>query len=106
MRGEILFGVAALRGRPARALLAWSLPEALPAALSGLAVANAVDKGFLAGRPAVGFAWLAGLMLASAIGAAGSRKVFHRLGELVEPFRDDLVRRVVGGALYKGVSGK
>jgi ATP-binding cassette subfamily C protein len=106
VKREVRFGVAALRGRPAFALIVWSIPEALPAAVSGLAVANAVDDGFLAGRPVVGFAWLAGLMLASVIGAAGSRKVFQRLGELVEPFRDDLVRRVVGGALHKGVSGR
>jgi ATP-binding cassette subfamily C protein len=106
VKREIRFGVAALRGRPALALIGWSLPEALPAAVSGLAVANAVDQGFLAGRPVVGFAWLAGLLLASVIGAAGARKVFHRLGELVEPFRDDLVRRVVGGSLHKSVSGR
>ncbi|MBP2324288.1 ATP-binding cassette subfamily C protein [Kibdelosporangium banguiense] len=106
MKREVRFGAAALLGRPAFGLLTWSIPEALPAAVSGLAVANAVDEGFLAGRPVTGFAWLAGLMLASVIGAAGSRKVFQRLGELVEPFRDDLVRRVVGSALYKSVSGR
>jgi ATP-binding cassette subfamily C protein len=32
--------------------------------------------------------------------------VFRRLGELAEPFRDDLVRRVVGGALRNGVAGQ
>jgi ATP-binding cassette subfamily C protein len=45
------------------------------------------------------------MMLASVIGAAGSRKVFQYLGDLVEPFRDDLVRRVVGGSLRKGIAG-
>lgn len=106
MKREVRFGVAALRAGPAFALLGWSIPEALPTAVSGLAVANAVDDGFLAGRPIVGFGWLAVLMVAAVIGSAGSRKVFQRLGELVEPFRDDLVRRVVGSALYKGVSGQ
>ncbi|MCE7001422.1 ABC transporter ATP-binding protein/permease [Kibdelosporangium philippinense] len=106
MKREIQFGVAALRAGPAWALIGWSIPEALPAAVSGFAVANAVDHGFLAGRPVAGFGWLAVMMLAAVIGSAGSRRVFQRLGELVEPFRDDLVRRVVGSALYKGVSGQ
>ncbi|MGH3912428.1 MAG: hypothetical protein ACRDTC_03300 [Pseudonocardiaceae bacterium] len=105
MRREIRFGVAALRRRPLLALVAWSVPEALPAAVSGVAVARAVDSGFLAGRPIVGLAWLVGMILASFVGAAGSRKVFHHLGDLVEPFRDDLVRRVVGGSLRKGIAG-
>ncbi|MGH3908750.1 MAG: hypothetical protein ACRDTE_31895 [Pseudonocardiaceae bacterium] len=105
MRREIRFGVAALRRRPLLALAAWSVPEALPSALSGLAVAHAVDSGFLAGRPSVGLAWLAGMMLASLIGAAGSRQVFRYLGDLVEPFRDDLVHRVVGGSLRRSVAG-
>ncbi len=105
MRREIRFGVASLRRRPVLALAAWSVPEALPSAVFGLAVARAVDDGFLAGRPSVGLAWLAGLILASVVGAAGSRKVFQLIGDLVEPFRDDLVRRVVGGSLRKGVAG-
>jgi ATP-binding cassette, subfamily B, bacterial RamB/AmfA len=106
MRREVRYGIAALRRRPALALAAWSVPEALPAALFGVAVAHAVDDGFLAGRPLVGLAWLAGFLLASGIGAAGSRQVFRRLGELVEPVRDDLVRRVVGGALRGSVAGR
>ncbi|MGQ0837713.1 ATP-binding cassette domain-containing protein [Actinokineospora sp.] len=105
MRREIRYGVAALRRKPLLTLAAWSLPEALPAAISGLAIAKAVDDGFLAGRADVGLAWLAGFMLASVIGAAGSRMVYRTLGELVEPFRDDLVRRVVGDALAHGVAG-
>ena len=106
MKREVRYGVTALRGRPAWALVGWSLPEALPAAFSGLAVAHAVDQGFLAGNLVVGFAWLAGLMLASVVGAAGSRKVFQRLGSIVEPFRDELVRKVVGGSLHRTVSGR
>ncbi|MEV4316643.1 ABC transporter ATP-binding protein [Actinocrispum sp. NPDC049592] len=106
MMREVRYGMAALRGRPAVALAAWSLPEALPAAVSGLAVAHAVDDGFLAGNLVVGFVWLGVLFAASVIGAAGSRKVFQRLGELVEPFRDELVRKVVGGALRRAVSGQ
>jgi ATP-binding cassette subfamily C protein len=105
-RGAIRFGLGSLRRRPLLALAAWSIPQALPAAASGLVLARAVDTGFLAGRPAVGLAWLAGLMLAAGVGSAGSRQVFRRLGDLVEPFRDELVRRVVGGALRRGVAGR
>lgn len=105
MRRELRFGVAGLHRRSLLALAVWSLPEALPAAISGLAIARAVDSGFLAGRPGVGLAWLAGMMLAAGVGAAGSRKVFQYLGALVEPFRDDLVRRVVGASLRSSVAG-
>lgn len=106
MRREVRFGVASLRRRALLALVAWSVPEALPTALSGLAIARAVDDGFLAGRPAVGGAWLGAFLLASVLGAVGSRMVFRRLGDVVEPFRDDLVRRVVGGALRRRVAGR
>jgi ATP-binding cassette subfamily C protein len=106
MRREIRFGLASLRRRPLLALAAWSVPQALPAAVSGVVLAHAVDSGFAAGRPAVGLAWLAGLMAAAGVGAAGARQVFRRLGDLVEPFRDELVRRVVGGALANGVAGR
>lgn len=106
MRREIEFGVAALPRRPLVALLLWSIPEALPASISGLAVARAVDSGFLAGRPVIGLAWLSALMLAAGVGAVGSRQVFRLLGDLVEPFRDTLVRRVVAGALRHGVRGR
>jgi ATP-binding cassette subfamily C protein len=106
VRRELAFGTAALRRRPLLALLAWSVPETLPAALSGVAIAHAIDSGFLAGRPVTGLAWLAGLMLASLVGAAGARKVYRYLGELTEPFRDDLVQRVVAGALRRAIAGR
>ncbi|TDQ00224.1 ATP-binding cassette domain-containing protein [Labedaea rhizosphaerae] len=106
MKREIAFGVAAMPRKPAVALLLWSVPEALPASLSGLAVAHAVDSGFLADRPAVGLGWLALLLVAAGLGAIGSRQVYRLLGGLVEPFRDLLVRKVVGGALGHAVRGK
>ncbi|UQS21356.1 ABC transporter ATP-binding protein/permease [Amycolatopsis thermalba] len=106
MKREIRFGIRALRRRPLLALLAWSIPEALPTALSGLAIAKAMDDGFLAGRPWTGLAWLGAFLLAACLGAWGSRQVFRRLGDLVEPFRDDLLRRVVGGALAHAVAGR
>lgn len=105
MRREVRVGLDALPRRRVLALAGWSLPEALPAAVSGLAVARAVDDGFLVGRPLVGLAWLGTFVLAGVVGAVGSRQVYRRVGELVEPFRDDLVGRVVGGALRHTVAG-
>jgi ATP-binding cassette subfamily C protein len=103
---ELHFAIAGLPRRPLVALVAWSVPEALPASLSGVAVQRAVDTGFLAGRPLLGVAWLSGLVFAAAVGAIGSRQVYRLLGRLVEPFRDELVRRVVGGALRRSLRGR
>jgi ATP-binding cassette, subfamily C, bacterial len=90
------------RGTLAR-LGAWSLVEALPALLTGYVTARAVDAGFLAGRPATGFGWLALLGLAVLPGAVAARRTYALIGELVEPFRDEVLTRVVAGALH-GVS--
>ncbi|GLY93953.1 ABC transporter ATP-binding protein [Actinoplanes sp. NBRC 103695] len=105
MRRELRFGASALRRRPLLVLLGWSVPEALPVAVSGLAVARAVDGGFLVGEPLTGVGWLLALLVAAAVGSLGSRQVYRRLGDLVEPLRDDLVRRVVSDALHRGVTG-
>jgi ATP-binding cassette subfamily C protein len=105
MRREVRFGLAALPRRPLLAFGLWSVPEAVPAAVFGLAIARSVDTGFRAGRPLVGLAWLGLLVVAGLAGAAGSRQVYGRLGDLVEPFRDELVRRVVGGALRHATAG-
>ncbi|GAA4449817.1 ATP-binding cassette domain-containing protein [Phytohabitans houttuyneae] len=106
MRRELRYAVTGLRRRPLLRLVAWSVPEALPSAVLGLAVAHAVDDGFLAGRPLVGLAWLGALLLSGLAGAVGARQVFAALGDLVEPVRDDLVRRVVSGALRAGAAGR
>ncbi|WP_327025571.1 ABC transporter ATP-binding protein [Micromonospora sp. NBC_01739] len=92
---------AALRARrrPLGRLAAWSVGESLPALLSGLLVARAVDQGFLAGRFTTGLAWLAGLAAAVLIGAVATGRVYRSLGAVVEPFRDELATRVVDGAL-------
>lgn len=105
MRRELRYARSSIRRRSMFALAGWAIPEALPTALSGLIVANALDRGFLAGQPWVGVAWLAAYMVAAVVGAVGSRQTYRRLGEVVEPFRDALVRRVVTGALQHGVSG-
>lgn len=82
-------------------LAAWSGVEALPALLSGLLVARAVDDGFLAGELGIGFGWLGLLALSVVLGAWGTRQTLSRLADLVEPFRDDLVTGVVGAALRR-----
>ncbi|WP_329009832.1 ABC transporter ATP-binding protein/permease [Micromonospora rifamycinica] len=99
---------AALRERRAQLwrLAGWSAAEVLPAALSGLLTAHAVDSGFLAGRPGVGLAWLALLGLAVLVGAAGTHRSYALLGDVVEPFRDDLLRRVVRGAVAGAAGGR
>ncbi|MGI8680915.1 MAG: hypothetical protein ACR2JO_02025, partial [Mycobacteriales bacterium] len=78
---------------------AWSILEALPALLSGILVARAVDEGFLAGRLGVGFGWLALLAASVVLGAWGTRQTLSRLAAVVEIFRDELVTGVVTGAL-------
>ncbi|MEU4366054.1 ABC transporter ATP-binding protein [Micromonospora chersina] len=99
---------AALRARRAALvrLAAWSAAEALPAALTGLLTARAVDAGFLAGRPAVGLLWLGLLAAAVLVGAVGTNRAYACLGDVVEPFRDDLLRRVVTGALAGATGGR
>lgn len=95
------------RRRPLAWLAVWSLLEALPAMLSGYAIARAVDHGFLAGRPVTGLAWLGLLAVAVLIGAYGTRRTYRCLADLVEPFRDDLVEHVVTGTLRRcGESAK
>jgi ATP-binding cassette subfamily C protein len=93
---------AALRGtgKALLALAGWSLVEGGPAWASGRLVARAVDGGFTAGRPATGVVWLAVYAVVALAGAVGSRMVFARLGDVVEPVRDALVTGVVRGVLH------
>ncbi|MGW7679266.1 ABC transporter ATP-binding protein [Kribbella sp. NPDC054772] len=101
MKRELSFGAVALRKRATVGLIGWSIPEILPTAVYGIAVARATDS-FLGGHAWQGIAWLGGLVATAGLGATGARQVYGRLGDLVEPLRDDLVRRVVGGALRSG----
>ena len=93
---------ALLRQRRAiAALLAWSLLEAVPALASGRLVAAALDDGFLRGRFTTGLAWLLTLGAITVCGAIGTRQMYPRLGDVVEPLRDVLVSAVVRGALVQ-----
>jgi ATP-binding cassette subfamily C protein len=87
------------RPRELARLTWWSLIEAVPAVLSGQVIARAVDRGFLAGRPTTGLAWLGLLAAAVVLGSIGTRNTYRCLADLAEPLRDDLVKHVVGGAL-------
>ncbi|WP_405085662.1 ATP-binding cassette domain-containing protein [Microbispora sp. NBC_01389] len=86
-------------------LACWSVAEALPSLTGGYAVARAVDDGFAAGRPGLGLAWLGVLAAAWAVAAVSARQVLLLVAGIVEPFRDDLLRRVVTGALRAGRGG-
>ncbi|WP_405094088.1 ABC transporter ATP-binding protein/permease [Micromonospora sp. NBC_01392] len=104
--GAVVRAELSTRRRPLLRLAGWSLAEALPAALTGLLTARAVDGGFLAGRPGVGLLWLGLLALAVLVGALGTRQAYGLLGDVVEPFRDDLLRRVVAGTLAGAGDGR
>lgn len=100
--------VGELRPRKAAFLrvLGWSVLEGTPALLSGALVAAALDQGFLAGRNSVGFALLGVLGLAMLLRVAATYAMFPHLAAVVEPLRDALVRRVVGGALDAALAGR
>jgi ATP-binding cassette subfamily C protein len=92
------------RGPELRRLALWSLVEALPAVLSGLLVARAIDDGFLAGDTLTGFAWLGLLALSVVIGGWATRQTYLSLADVVEPLRDELVVRTVHGSLRRSTA--
>ncbi|MFQ6849651.1 ABC transporter ATP-binding protein [Streptomyces sp. 35M1] len=87
------------------AVAGWSLLEAVPALTSGLLVAAALDRGFLAGRPAEGFLWIGLLGAAMVFRALMTRTLTPWLGRLVEPLRDELVTAVAAGAVHRAAAG-
>lgn len=97
-----------LRGRRTALahLMGWSALEAVPAFLSGLLIATAVDHGFLAGRPLVGFGWLALLAALWTMGALGTRQLYPWLAATVEPLRDSLVTAVVRASFRRALRGE
>ncbi|MFD2350756.1 hypothetical protein ACFSTC_17675 [Nonomuraea ferruginea] len=81
---------------------AWSVLEALPAFLIGHAVARAIEDGFAAGSVGTGLGWLAALGGAWVVAALAARQVVLAVAAVAEPFRDDLLTRVVEGAVREG----
>jgi len=84
-------------------LAGWSALEAAPTFVSGLLIAGALDRGFLAGRPLVGLGWLAALALLQLIGAVGTRQIYPWLAATVEPLRDSLLTAVVTASLQRAL---
>ncbi|MFD1545739.1 ATP-binding cassette domain-containing protein [Nonomuraea guangzhouensis] len=93
----------ALRRRPYALvrICLWSVLEAGPAFLIGYAVARAIEDGFAVARPSVGLAWLAALGCTWLVAAVAARQVILAVAAVAEPFRDDLLTHVVGGAMRR-----
>lgn len=85
-------------------LAACSLAEAAPAFLAPRILGRAIDEGFMAGRWAVGTAWLAAFGAAALVGAAGAGGCFAALAHVIEPVRDALVTAMVAGVLHRGAA--
>ncbi|GII64486.1 ABC transporter ATP-binding protein [Sphaerisporangium krabiense] len=84
-------------------MAAWSVAEALPALLTGLLVARALDAGFLAGDVVAGLGYVGLLAVCLLAQAAATRQVIPHLGDFVEPLRDTTVAAVLTGALGRAV---
>lgn len=93
---------SAFRRRSVVGLIFWSAFQALPVVAFGRCVAKATDA-FLGGRVSVALGWLGLLAVAAAAGAFGTARSYGPLAAVVEPFRDQLVRRVVAGAVDEAV---
>jgi ABC-type multidrug transport system fused ATPase/permease subunit len=87
------------RRRSLMAILAWSALQATPALCEGFFLARAIDRGFLAGAPEVGFGWLVAIGAVSIVALIAQRQVFPHLADVVEPLRDSLTRLVVFGTI-------
>ncbi|OAR25618.1 ABC transporter ATP-binding protein [Streptomyces sp. ERV7] len=99
MKGRRLLELARPRWRALLRLALWSALEAGETFLLGYALARALDRGFLAGHTGTGLAWLGLAALGVVAGSFGTGRVHLAVAALVEPVRDDLVRRVVRRAL-------
>jgi ABC-type multidrug transport system fused ATPase/permease subunit len=83
---------------------AWSVPEALPALLSGWLVARGFERGFLLHRPWTGLGWLAVLAAILLVKAVATRMSFPWLCATIEPLRDSIVRTLVASTLRRAVA--
>ncbi|MFI6741566.1 ABC transporter ATP-binding protein [Nonomuraea sp. NPDC050451] len=102
---RLLLALLRPRKRPLAAALALSAVESAPTLLSGLLVAAAVDRGFLAGRPGTGLALLGLLAAVMSLKAVATRLTLPVLAKVVEPLRDDLVRAVVTATVTRAAGG-
>ena len=90
--------MAVHKGALARALL-WSAVGSLPALLSGLLIAAALNHGFLVGDTTVGLACLGALIPLFGLSAFATCRLFPWCAEVVEGVRDNLVTTVAAGAI-------
>jgi ATP-binding cassette subfamily C protein len=97
--------LAGINRRPLWTLGGWTIFEALPALLAGQLIAHAMDRGFLAGRTAVGLGYLAVLGAVHVLAALAVRQSYPAAGTVVDALRDRLVRRVVDATLRRAVTG-
>jgi ATP-binding cassette, subfamily B, bacterial RamB/AmfA len=88
------------------AVAAWSGPEALPALLSGLLVAHALDDGFLVHRRWAGLGWLGVLAVCLLVKAIATRMSFPWLAATIEPLRDSIVRTLVDSTLRRAARAR
>ncbi|MEU7826703.1 ABC transporter ATP-binding protein [Catellatospora sp. NPDC049133] len=91
---------------PMLRIAAWSVLEAAPALAAGWITAQALDRGFLTGRPLDGLLWLAALGALYLVRAFAERAMFPHLAQIVEPLRDALVRRLVDATLRQAAAGR
>ncbi len=90
--------LAAHKGALARGLL-WSAVGSLPALLSGLLIAAALNHGFLVGDTTVGLVCLGALIPLFGLSAFATCRLFPWCAEVVEGVRDNLVTTVATGAI-------
>ncbi|MET9831082.1 ABC transporter ATP-binding protein [Streptomyces sp. NPDC006385] len=86
-------------------LAGWSVLETGQTFLTGYALAQSLDEGFLTGRPGTGLAWLAVAGLGVLVGAYGTARVYGAVAALAEPLRDRLVTRVVARGVREADAG-
>lgn len=105
--GLRLLADALRRSRRAVVLLSlWSLLSAAPALVSGKALAEAVDRGFLARNPAAAALWLGVFAAVTLLGAWAGRQTYPWLADIIEPLRDSLLRGVVTGTLCRAAQSR
>jgi ATP-binding cassette subfamily C protein len=106
MHWSLLRSVLAGHRRVVLALGAWSAVESVPTMLSGVLVAQALDRGFLAGHWVRGMLWLTPMIVMIGLGAWATRRCAVCVGRLVEPLRDELVRIVVRSTVQAAGSAR
>ena len=96
---RLIWRELSLHKRELSRVLLWSALGSLPALLSGLLIATALNDGFLVGDPAVGLACLGALVPLFGLSAFATCRLFPWCADVVEGVRNHLVTTVVTGAV-------